>query len=77
MASKDTAPKLRFLMLAAGGVTALGLLLSGVVFADGLRRDFSDADRAESEAAVARMDAAQARADEARARSQKHVYKGY
>lgn len=75
MANQDTAPRLRFLLFAGGGLVALGLMLSAVMFANGQRSAFSEADRAESAVAVARMDAAQARADQAREQAQKRVYK--
>jgi len=77
MANPHDPSRLRLFMIAGGGVLALALTLSAVIFAAQTRSSYSDADRAEAAIAVARMDAAQARADQARVQSQKRVYKGY
>ena len=77
MANPQPDPKLRPVLYIGGGLAAVALILSGVMFVDASRTRFSEAERAGSEAAVARMDAAQARANEARAEAQKRTYKGY
>jgi type VI protein secretion system component VasK len=77
MAKPQPPSKLRPLLLAGGGLAAVAVILSGVMFVDARRTSVSDADRAQSEAAVARMDAAQARANAARTEAQKRAYKGY
>ena len=77
MATPQPESKLRPVLYIGAGLAAVALLLGGAVFADGLRTDFSEAEQAESAAAVARMDAAQAQANAARTESQKRIYKGY
>ena len=69
--------KLRPLLFIGGGLAAVALILSGVMVFDARRTSFSEAERAETAAAVAGMDAAQARANAARAEAQKRTYKGY
>lgn len=77
MPNPQSVPWLRPFLLAGGGLVAVALVLTGVLFADAKRGSFSEAERATSAVAVARMDAAQARANEARAQAQKRTYKGY